>query len=43
MHSGVVGWAPVPNARAGSITTAAMPGGGSCQLGPIHNGPIQGR
>ncbi len=36
----MVGCAPVPNARPGSMTTGRAPGGGSSQGGPTQSGPI---
>ena len=41
MHRRVVGWAPVPNARPGSITTAGSPGPGCSHGGPIQSPPAR--
>src|SRR5206468_8275038 len=38
-QSRVVGWAPVPKARPGSITTASTAGGGTSQGGPTQRRP----
>ena len=43
MHSRVVGWAPVPNARPGSITTESSPVGDCAQGGPIQSEPTTAR